>query len=222
MLTLLRFVEAAHVRRNVTITMMGVPDVHVNVVPMARALPNVLDLPLISGFVKSSIAAALNEYVAPKSMTLNVADMISGAPPGKDVNAIGVLVVHIQRGIDLSAQDASGSSDPYVVISLAKFGKPLYSSRIIFEDLNPNWNEYAFVPITKDDLANDEVLSVQLWDSDKRTADDIVGRISRNVGELTKGETRNKMVEYRDELKGFEDADKMQGAWCVPATCASG
>ena len=51
---------------------MGIPVVEVSAIPMAKALPNVLNLPLISGFVKSSIAAAANEYVAPKSMTLNL------------------------------------------------------------------------------------------------------------------------------------------------------
>lgn len=54
---------------------MGVPKVEVSVVPLAKHLPNVLDLPLISGFVQSAIAAAANEYVAPKSMTLNLAQV---------------------------------------------------------------------------------------------------------------------------------------------------
>ena len=40
--------------RNMTVSLMGVPNVEVSVIPMTRALPNVLDLPLISGFVKSS------------------------------------------------------------------------------------------------------------------------------------------------------------------------
>ena len=59
--------------RNMTFTLMGVPKVEISAIPMSKALPNVLDLPLISGFVQSSIAAAANEYVAPKSMTLNMA-----------------------------------------------------------------------------------------------------------------------------------------------------
>lgn len=197
--------------RNLTISLMGVPNIEVSVIPMTKALPNVLDLPMISGFVKSSIAAAANEYVAPKSMTLNMAQMLSGDGIKKDTDAIGVLVVHIQHGVDLSAQDANGKSDPYVVLSFAKFGRPLYSSRIIFEDLNPNWNECAHLLVTKDDLRSDEMLSVQLWDSDKRTADDIVGRVQRKLSEIVKGHTLNRFVEFEDSLMGFEDADQMQG-----------
>ncbi|MCO5566154.1 hypothetical protein L7F22_019830 [Adiantum nelumboides] len=197
--------------RNLTFSLMGVPNIEVSVIPMTRALPNVLDLPLISGFVKSSIAAAANEYVAPKSMTMNMAQMLSGDGIKKDTDAVGVLVVHIKYGEDLSAQDANGKSDPYVVLSFAKFGRPLYSSRIIFEDLNPNWNESAHLLVTKEDLRSDEMLSVQLWDSDKRTADDIVGRVQRRIGELIKGDTLNKFHEFEDNLMGFEDADTMQG-----------
>lgn len=89
--------------------------------------------------------------------------------------------------------------------------QPLYSTRVIFEDLNPNFNEMAFLLVTKDDLKNDESLSVQLWDSDAHTADDVQGRVGRPLSELTKGATLNQLVQYDDELMGFEDADKMQG-----------
>ncbi|KDN40023.1 hypothetical protein K437DRAFT_192864 [Tilletiaria anomala UBC 951] len=200
--------EAPYIR-NLTFSLMGVPRVEVSVVPMLKALPNVLDLPLISGFVQSSIAAAANEYVAPKSMTLNMAQMLAGGGVKKDTDAIGVIAVQISHAENLSAQDANGKSDPYIIASLAKFGRPLYSSRIIFEDLNPVWNETCFVLITKDDIKADEKLSLQLWDSDKRTADDIIGRVSKDVAELVKNP--NKFQECKDKLMGFEDADSMQG-----------
>lgn len=75
---------------------------------------------MISGFVQSSIAAATNAYCAPQSLTLNMAQMLSGDGIKKDTDALGVLCVQIKRGIDLSVQDAGGSSDPYVVLSFAK------------------------------------------------------------------------------------------------------
>lgn len=195
--------------RNLTFTLMGVPRVEISAIPMTRALPNVLDLPLISGFVQSSIAAAANMYVAPKSMTLNMAQMLSGDGIKKDTDAVGVLVVDIEHGEGLSAQDANGKSDPYVVLSFAKFGRPLYSSRIIFEDLNPVWMETAFLLVTKDDIRANESLSIQLWDSDARTADDIVGRVNKPLKELV--HKANQMIDREDKLMGFEDADDMPG-----------
>jgi hypothetical protein len=64
--------------KNVTFTLMGLPQVNVSAVPMTERGINVLNLPLISGFVNNSIAAAANEYVAPKSMSLEVGKLIVG------------------------------------------------------------------------------------------------------------------------------------------------
>lgn len=195
--------------RNVTFSLMGVPKVEISAIPMLQALPNVLDLPLISGFVQSSIAAAANMYVAPKSMTMDIAKMIGGDGIKKDTDAVGVLVIDIEYGEGLSAQDANGKSDPYVVVSFAKFGRPLYSSRIIFEDLNPVWHETAFILVTKDDIRANESLSLQLWDSDARTADDIVGRVNKPIKDLIRDP--NHVQDRTDKLMGFEDADSMPG-----------
>lgn len=54
-----------------------------------------------------------------------------------DTIASGVFLVTIHHAEDLSAQDSNGSSDPYIVVAYAKFGKPLYSTRIVLGDLNP-------------------------------------------------------------------------------------
>lgn len=96
---------------NLTVTLMGVPKVEVSVTPLAKALPNVLDLPLISGFVQSAIAAAANEYVAPKSLTLNLAQLLVGDGVKKDTLAVGVLMIKIHYAEGLSAQDRGGKSD---------------------------------------------------------------------------------------------------------------
>lgn len=50
-----------------------------------------------------------------------------------------------------------------------------------------------------------------VWDSDKRSADDIVGRVSRKLSELCKGPSVNKFVDQEDALQGFEEADSMPG-----------
>lgn len=104
---------------------MGVPAIEASAIPISRTLPNVLDLPLISGFVKSSIAAATSIYCAPKSMTLNLAQILMGDGVKKDTKALGVLMITIHHAEDLSAQDDNGYSDPYVVLAYAKFGKPV-------------------------------------------------------------------------------------------------
>jgi hypothetical protein len=67
---------------------MGLPQVNVSAVPMTERGINVLNLPLISGFVNNSIAAAANEYVAPKSMSLEVGKLISGDNVKKGIHCL--------------------------------------------------------------------------------------------------------------------------------------
>lgn len=52
--------------KNATITLMGTPAVNVSAVPLSKVLPNVLDLPFISGFARSAMEAVFAEYTAPK------------------------------------------------------------------------------------------------------------------------------------------------------------
>ena len=117
---------------------MGVPAVEVSAIPLAKALPNVLDLPLVSRFVKMAIAAATAEFVAPKSLTINVQEMLSTAAIGghalsdlslkdgqihflpTDTRAVGVFIITIHSGEDLAAKDRNGKSDPYIVLAYAK------------------------------------------------------------------------------------------------------
>lgn len=102
-----------------TFTLMGVPAVEVSVVPLTTRLPNLLDLPFISKFVKMAIAAGTSTLIAPKSMTLNIQEMLSNAVIG-DTQALGVFVITIHHAETLSAQDRNGKSDPYIVLAYAK------------------------------------------------------------------------------------------------------
>lgn len=165
-----QFIPEAPFVRNLTFALAGVPSVEVSAIPMARALPNILDLPFISSFVKMGIAAGTAELSCPKSMTINLQEMLSGATVG-DTRAIGVFVITIHHCKDLSAQDKNGKSDPYIVLAYAKFGKPLYSTRIITEDLNPVYEETAFLMLTMDEVKAKEDLSAMLWDSDAMSAE---------------------------------------------------
>lgn len=54
--------------------------------------------------------------------------MLSGDGIKKDTLALGIFVVNLHYAEGLSAQDSNGKSDPYIVLSYAKFGKPLCTS----------------------------------------------------------------------------------------------
>jgi hypothetical protein len=176
-----------------------------------------MDVPLISSFVQSSMDAALAEYVAPKSLTLDLKDMMMGDDFKKDTTTQGVIMVRIKYAYDFKEGDTKigpfgGSADPYVSVGWAKFGKPLWSTRVLQKNMNPHWDEHCFICVTFDQLNVDEKLRLQLWDSDRSTADDDLGRIELDLKELMKSEdTNGKMHDREDGFRALKGGDDMPG-----------
>ena len=88
-----------------TLTFLGQPKVELSCTPLNKHALNIMDVPLISNFVQSAVDAAMAEYVAPKSLNLDLKDMLAGDDFKKDTNARGVLVVNIKRGYDFKTGD---------------------------------------------------------------------------------------------------------------------
>lgn len=70
--------------------------------------------------------------------------------------------------------------------------------------MNPVWEETAFLLLSDDEVKAGENLAVMLWDSDKRTSDDLIGRVQVPVVELML--KPNQVHDRNDDLMGFEDA----------------
>jgi Ca2+-dependent lipid-binding protein len=70
-----------------------------------------------------TLGAAANEYIAPKSMTLDMGKLLQGDDIQKDVEALGVLWIRIHKATGLSKQDRrgkeGGGSDPYITVSFS-------------------------------------------------------------------------------------------------------
>ncbi|KAK0612493.1 hypothetical protein B0T17DRAFT_543812 [Bombardia bombarda] len=211
-----------------TLTFLGQPRADLSCTPLSKHSLNVMDLPLVSGFVQSAIDAALAEYVAPKSLTLNLKDMLIGEDFKRDTVTRGVVLVYIKRargfkhgdgGLQVGGMDVvKGSSDSYVTVSWGKFGKPVFCTRIIVDEQEPVFNEWASILVSPDEINAEETLRIQLWDSDKHTADDDLGRTEVKLKELMHGErTKNKMCDREDELRAEDPDEKMPGqlSWSV-------
>lgn len=206
-----------------TLSFMGQPQADLSCIPLSRHALNLMDVPLISSFVQSSIDAALAEYVAPKSLTLNLKDMLVGDDFKKDTVTRGVVMIYIKSASGFKEGDGGigplrGSSDSYVTVSWGKFGKPVASTRIIAEDQKPSWHEWAHILVTPEELNAGEKLRLQLWDSDKYTADDDLGRVEVDIRELMYSDkTKNKMCDREDRFVGEDPDEKMPGSvqWSV-------
>ncbi|KAL7267575.1 hypothetical protein RUND412_009834 [Rhizina undulata] len=198
-----------------TFSLMGMPKVDIAAVPLNQKFINVMNLPLISDFINNSIRTAVREYVAPSNYTLDMAKILVGDDTKKELSAVGVLVVHIHSAEEVKASDLNGKSDCYVTLSYSKFAKPLWSTRIIFEDLNPVWDETAVLLLSVDEVKAGEKLSVDLWDSDRFTADDILGRTEIDVATLIRN--RGQKFDRKDKLMGMTSGKVMPGRinWSV-------
>ena len=196
-----------------TFTLMGVPQVEVACLPMSRDQKglNVLDLPIISNFVDSSVKTVASEYVAPKSMTLDLKKMLEGDDIKKEVEALGVIMVRVRLANGLSRQDRSGGgADAYVTLGWSKFGKPMYSTRVIVGDLSPRWEEVGFLLVKPEHIKVEESLSVELWDSDRFTSDDILGKVEVPLRSLM--QHPGKMhPQTTTQLSGLEHGSSMPG-----------
>ncbi|CAK7232682.1 hypothetical protein SEUCBS140593_008343 [Sporothrix eucalyptigena] len=199
--------------KTVSFTLMGLPKIEASCIPLIEKGANILNLPLISNFVNWTIATAANMYVAPKSMTLDIGKMLQGDGIQKETNALGVLLIRIHKATGLSKQDARGSkgggSDPYICVAFSKFGKPQYCTRVIQDDLNPIFSESAALLVTPDIIRADEQLSLELWDSDRSSADDVVGKVELSIQKLIRHP--GKMFPEVSNLRGIKAESTMPG-----------
>src|SRR5690606_15648121 len=189
--------------------------------------PNVMNLPVISKFIQASIDAAMAEYVAPKSMTMDLKEMLMGEDFKWDTSARGVIVFHILKAEDVKQGDSKAKQavekairtvrrqtgedggDNYVSVSWSKLGKTLWSTRIIKGPLEPHWDERGIVLVTPEEINARESLKVQVWDSDRLTADDHIGTVEVELKELFQNPCQ--MQERKDKLMNEEADEEMPG-----------
>ncbi|KAF6814924.1 c2 domain protein [Colletotrichum sojae] len=199
--------------KTLTFTLMGIPKVQAGCTPMIEKGVNILNLPLISNFVNWAIGAAASMYVAPKSMTLDLSKMLQGDDIKKETLALGLLFIRIHKAVGLSKQDRRGSegggSDPYITVAWSKFSKPQFCTRVIQDDLNPVFEESCGLLVTADLIKADEQLSVELWDSDRSSADDVVGKVELSIQKLI--QHPGKMFTQVSKLAGVKADSTMPG-----------
>ena len=76
-------------------------------------------------------------------------------------------VGHLAVPCASNCSDPRVTVDPYITLTFSRLRKPLYSTRIIKDDLNPVYEETAFVLVDVNTVKLREKLSFQLWDSDR-------------------------------------------------------
>ncbi|XP_015880373.1 protein C2-DOMAIN ABA-RELATED 1-like [Ziziphus jujuba] len=89
-------------------------------------------------------------------------------------NSLGLLRIHMQRGVNLAVRDMK-SSDPYVIV---KMGKQKLKTRVVKRSLNPEWNELLTLSISDPNVP----IKLFVYDRDTFTFDDKMGDAEFDIG----------------------------------------
>ncbi|KAL3719521.1 hypothetical protein ACJRO7_004484 [Eucalyptus globulus] len=106
-------------------------------------------------------------------------------------DTLGLLKIHISRGINLAVRDVR-SSDPYVVV---RMGKQKLRTRVVRKNLNPEWNENLTLRVTDPDLP----VKLAVYDRDRFSLDDKMGDAEFDIRPLLEA------VRMAADLQGLED-----------------
>ncbi|MBN3284404.1 MCTP2 protein, partial [Polyodon spathula] len=91
-----------------------------------------------------------------------------------------------------------GTSDPYVKFKLD--GKTLYKSKVVYKNLNPEWNESFSVPVRN----LDQKIYIKVYDRDL-TTDDFMGSTNLSLSDLELDRTVEKVLPLNDPNSLEED-----------------
>lgn len=78
--------------------------------------------------------------------------------------------------------------------------------------MSPSWNETAYILVGPEEINASERLRVQLWDSDRASADDDLGRIEVDLEQLM-GDSRSlgRMWQREDGFRALTPSEDMPG-----------
>lgn len=120
-----------------TLTFIGQPRIRISCTPLTKTFFNLMDIPGLSGWMQSAIDSVVAEYVAPKSLTLDLKSLLTGREK-MDTETVGVLWVTVKsaKGFkDGDAEDmfaktaAQKKGDTYVTVGWSKLGRSVWATR---------------------------------------------------------------------------------------------
>ncbi|KAH8398902.1 hypothetical protein KR222_005989 [Zaprionus bogoriensis] len=122
-----------------------------------------------------------------QNKSISMTDMYLDADPSENVGQIHfsleydfqntTLILKVLQGKELPAKDLSGTSDPYVRVTLLPDKKHRLETKIKRRTLNPRWNETFYFegfPIQK---LQSRVLHLHVFDYDRFSRDDSIGEV---------------------------------------------
>lgn len=184
----------------------SLPRISIDVVPLKLISLN--DIKPLESFIQNSIDSAFASFTAPKSIRLDIASLMMSDGVQRKVEAVGVIVVTIHRVEGLSKADVFGKSDPYAIISWARSGKPMFSTRVVLKELNPRFEESVALLVPPQVVKAEERIGLEIFDSDIGS-DDMLGEATMDLKELL--ERPGEAIHRSEQLGGARPGSKRPG-----------
>ncbi|XP_047539494.1 multiple C2 and transmembrane domain-containing protein isoform X4 [Vanessa atalanta] len=170
--------------------------------PRAGSLPpgHILDIPSAINSCSDLIEKIGNRFPRLKSKGDRIHRYLLKNTRLSDVNKrlkaqiwSSVVTIVLVEAKNLPAMDLdSRSSDPYCKFRL---GNEKYKSKVVWKTLHPSWLEQFDLHLYDD---QEQILEVTVWDKDKQTKDDFLGRCTIDLSILEREKTHNIWQDLED------------------------
>ncbi|CAG9568664.1 unnamed protein product [Danaus chrysippus] len=170
--------------------------------PRSGSLPptHILDLPTAINTCSDLIERIGNRFPKLKSKGDRIHRYLLKNTKLSDVNKrlkaqiwSSVVTIVLVEAKNLPAMDIdTRTSDPYCKFRL---GNEKYKSKVVWKTLHPSWLEQFDLHLYDD---QEQILEVTVWDKDKQTKDDFLGRCTIDLSTLEREKTHNIWRELED------------------------
>ncbi|KAG8991094.1 hypothetical protein FRB90_001468, partial [Tulasnella sp. 427] len=148
------------------------------------------NIPGLSAFIRETVHSILGPMMyEPNVFTLNLEQLLSGAPID---TAVGVLQVHVVSGKNIKGNKIGGGSpDPYISMSInnrAQLARTGYRSSTV----NPHWGSTHFVLLNQANL--NEVLTLSVMDHNEHRKDTSLGQVNFELSSILEDATQEGIV----------------------------
>lgn len=197
----LQLIPSAPFVKHVGFTMLEQPKLEISAKPLGKKMViDAMHLPLLSSYVLKSIQTTVAPFIWPKSYTIDLAGLLGAGDGPKNTYAVGVVCVIFHQATDLPAADTNGLSDPFISVSYARAGKPLFRTRVLTKTRNACFQEAAYLLVSPDEIRDHERVRFTIFDADRFSADDPLGKVEVSLDRLVQQSLARETDEQSSKL----------------------
>ncbi|KAJ9048194.1 hypothetical protein DSO57_1037495 [Entomophthora muscae] len=143
------------------LSFIWLPSFDIAVSPLG--LLDLMSLPMLSHYITDSISSALQRFVEPYSLTVDLQGILSNNRQ-QATDTVSILQIHLRSAAYLVPDTLGTTLNANVTCSIEN-NKVFATTRTIASQ-RPEWDDTMFVPVPRLALESDLDLLVQVWDSD--------------------------------------------------------